>query len=301
MLGLLLCVAVAAQAAERAIPAAADNTLFEDPFGSISNGAGPHFYVGPAGPGIRRGLIRFDLAPTLPVGSTVNTAELRLNLNRPLFSPWEPLQIHRLLASWGEGGSNAGEPGGGGAPATTGDATWLHRFWNTQTWASPGGDFAESPSAATTPTQLGPVAFTGDFVRDDVQAWHDGAAANHGWLVKLTDESGLRTAHRFDSREGLAGPTLLVSFRAGGDATNDDRVNIADFSILGANFNQPLSGPDNADFNRNGTVEIGDFSILAANFNLDLNPPGARGAIPEPNGIAIALALAAAHRRRRYP
>ena len=39
----------------------------------------------------------------------------------------------------GEGASNAGDPGGMGAPAVVNDATWVHTFYNTGFWIAPGG------------------------------------------------------------------------------------------------------------------------------------------------------------------
>jgi hypothetical protein len=38
----------------------------------------------------------------------------------------------------GEGASNAGDPGGMGAPAVVNDATWVHTFYNTGFWIAPG-------------------------------------------------------------------------------------------------------------------------------------------------------------------
>jgi len=54
-----------------------------------------------------------------------------------------------------------------------------------------------------------------------------------------------------------------------GDANNDNRVTIVDFSILAAAFGTVKGAPtydDRADFDGNGTVSILDFSLLAAHF-----------------------------------
>ncbi|HYC76027.1 MAG TPA: hypothetical protein VEI02_00225, partial [Planctomycetota bacterium] len=60
----VLCAVASAQTA--ALVPSHDNTLFEDPNGALSNGAGPHFYVGRVGFSggqlLRRGLLRFDVA-----------------------------------------------------------------------------------------------------------------------------------------------------------------------------------------------------------------------------------------------
>lgn len=86
-----------------------------------------------------------------------------------------------------------------------------------------------------------------------------------------------------------------------GDANLDAAVNIADFSLLAANFNQPgnwLAG----NFNGDAGVDIADFAALAANFNLSAPAdPGARGAaVPEPATGTIGTILLVAAARRRY-
>jgi hypothetical protein len=264
----------------------------------VSNGAGPHIYVGVIrlGP-LRRGLIRFDLQP-IPVGSTIESADMVLNLSaNGVVGPAE-VRVHRLLGSFGEGASNSGSPGGMGAPATAGDATWAHRFFPDEMWLSQGGDFITSPSSATTPMNTGSITFAS--LAADLQAWVDGAAPNNGWLLK-TDELVTQTSMRFDSRENLDGgvqPKLVATFRAGGDTNGDDLVDIGDFATLAANFNLPLSGPNNGDFNRDGIVDIGDFAVLAANFNLDFG----RSAVPEPGmlgTLAVPLLISLRHRSKR--
>lgn len=61
-------------------------------------------------------------------------------------------------------------------------------------------------------------------------------------------------------------------FSLGGDANRDRTVDIGDFSVLAARFNQPGTFTQ-GDFNYNGTTEIGDFSILASRFNSTLPAP----------------------------
>jgi len=107
-----------------------DNTLYEDPKGSVSNGAGAHFFVGKTDLELtRRAVIAFDVAEGIPAGSTILSATLELYMSRTN-SPTQPVTVHRLLADWGEGTSNAPENEGTGTRATTGSATWLHTFHN---------------------------------------------------------------------------------------------------------------------------------------------------------------------------
>ena len=106
-----------------------DNTLYEDEAGSLSNGAGDHFFVGAiAGGELRRGVIAFDIAENIPAGSTIESVTLQLNMSRTS-SGGQPIELRRLLADWGEGSSNAPGQEGGGDAATSGDATWVYTFF----------------------------------------------------------------------------------------------------------------------------------------------------------------------------
>ncbi len=67
------------------------------------------------------------------------------------------------------------------------------------------------------------------------------------------------------STTGVSLGTLLE-----GNATNDDRVNIADFAILSGAYGQLSTDPDYdplADFDGNFIVNIADFSLLSGNYN----------------------------------
>lgn len=194
------------------LSAAKDNTLYEDLTGSTSNGAGSYFFVGSTANGdIRRGVIAFDIASAIPAGSTINSVTLTLHMSRTVAGA-ENITLHRLLADWGEGASNAAGEEGDGAQATTGDATWLHTFYDTGFWTTSGGDFVGTASASAS---VGGVAFYswGSTPRmvADVQAWLDNPASNFGWLVK-GNEAMPTTAKRFDSRQNRepATSSLLI-------------------------------------------------------------------------------------------
>lgn len=51
-----------------------------------------------------------------------------------------------------------------------------------------------------------------------------------------------------------------------GDANGDQQVNVADLSVLLANFGGPASGPGSGDFNDDGQCNVADLSVLLANF-----------------------------------
>src|SRR5215472_3371434 len=128
------------------IGASKDNTLYQSTVGNISNGAGGSFYAGLTNrSSIRRGLIDFDVAGNIPAGSTINSVTLTLHVNKEnAASPAKTVQLRRVQADWGEGTSVGS---GQGALATTNDATWVYRFYNTVMWANQGGDFASAASA----------------------------------------------------------------------------------------------------------------------------------------------------------
>jgi hypothetical protein len=195
------------------IPALKDNTLYQDDLGSLSNGAGEHMFVGTTASNlVRRALIAFDVASNVPVGSTILTASLTLSMSQTRAGA---IDVDLLAASqdWGEG-SSVGE--GGGAPATPGDATWIHTFFDTQLWNAAGGDFAAVPSATTTVDQVGIYTWSDTGVVSDVQAWLDNPPTNFGWgLVATNFEAVPETAKRFDTRENsdpAAQPVLSVTF-----------------------------------------------------------------------------------------
>jgi hypothetical protein len=183
------------------IGSARDNTLFEDPLGETSNGAGQYFFIGRTMfDMVRRGLIEFDVAGAIPAGSTINSVALTLHMSRTA-TAGELASLHEASAEWGESTSDAFGEEGTGTFAEPGDATWLHTFYSTTFWSQPGGDFDPFPSAEELIIGIGFYTFdsTPDLV-DDVQGWLDDPASNHGWMLRGNEDSIL-TAKRFDTRE----------------------------------------------------------------------------------------------------
>jgi len=198
------------------VPCARDNTLYQNATGALSNGAGTGLFVGLTGSGgIRRTLVRFDVAAMVPSGARIVSAMLIVEVAQSTFS--SPLNVtgHRVLQTWGEGTSVAGGGGGGGAPATVGDATWLHTFFATNFWTNAGGDFAAAPSLLIVTQPTGPASSTlSAAMLGDVQGWLDTPAQNFGWLLKAVDETTVHTARRLVSRESATGtaPVLQVTY-----------------------------------------------------------------------------------------
>jgi hypothetical protein len=195
-----------------------DNTLYEFDAveGDLSNALGNHFFAGETAMGeLRRGVLAFDIAGNVPAGSTILGVTLSLNMSRTGLDDPRNVELHKLLADWGEGTSVAPGEEGEGAPATTNDATWRHRFFDTIFWTTAGGDFSATVSASQSVGAVGVYMWSSSQMVDDVQSWLDDPATNFGWLV-LGDESALLTAKRFDTRESASPPVLTIQYRPPG-------------------------------------------------------------------------------------
>ena len=272
------------------LPATQDNTLYESGTGNLSNGAGAHFFVGQtSGGAIRRGLVSFDVAGQVPAGATIQTVTLTLNMSRSV-SGGQDVSLHRVTADWGEGTSDAAGQEGGGTSAASGDATWLHRMFNTDLWTSPGGDFDPTASATQSVAGLGSYTWgSSSGMVADVQAWLDNPSANFGWLL-MGNEDVLATAKRFDSRENATPanrPILSVTYteevaaccvdRVGdANAMGGDEPTIGDVSvIIDALFITGNPGPlaclAEADINQSGGADpaFGDITIGGVSVLID--------------------------------
>lgn len=209
------------------VPAARDNTLYEDLDGRFSNGAGDHLFAGRnelrSGGLVRRGLLAFDIAAAVPPGATITRVELTLNMSRTITGP-ATVRLHRVLRDWGEGESDAPGEEGGGSPAEVGDATWIHTFFDSDFWGNEGGDFDPTPSAGRTISGLGKYTWpsTQQMVAN-VQGWLDNPPANFGWVL-VGDEQTLGSAKRFDTHENPIEdnrPVLAVEFTPGACTGNE--------------------------------------------------------------------------------
>lgn len=204
----LATLATPAFALETTLDPVAFNTIYEDN-PTYASGVSTSLFFGPIASGSpRRILVKFDFS-TLPAGAVVTAATLRLNINRAArnsdFS--DNIAIHRLLASWGQGTTDAGA-GGGGNQASAGDATWNARFYNAPPatpsllWASPGGDFQATPSyTAAMGVTIGTLNLpaTPGLVAD-VSDWLANPGNNQGWIVIGPEGLGLEyKARRVDS------------------------------------------------------------------------------------------------------
>ncbi len=188
-----------------------DNTLFEDASGSLSDGAGDHFFVGTTNANlIRRGLIKFNISSLIPAGSTITNVTLSLTMDKTISGP-SNIQLHSLIADWGEGASFSS---GGGTAAQTNDATWIYSNYLIQSWNFPGGDFNPTASASSSVNANGVYSWTSTQMKTDVQNWLNNPSLNFGWCV-IGDESTYPTAKRFASKENAsttAVPVLTITY-----------------------------------------------------------------------------------------
>ncbi len=225
----------------------ADNTLYQvataDPTQQLSNGAGQHFYVGETAQGvnaIRRGAIKFDFS-SVPAGSTVTGVTLSLNMSKTR-SGAANVVLHRALANWGEGPSNASAGGqgsgeGDGVQAAAGDVTWFFTSFNSQRWGTPGGDFVAAASASTSVAAVGKYQWSGAGLAADVQQWVNNPASNFGWIITGNEAAG-GSAKEFDTKES---------------------ANAANRPVLTVTYNPPVALPDLAIAkSHTGTFRQGD-------------------------------------------
>lgn len=197
--------------------ASLDNTLYEDDAGAVSSGQGFHLIAGMTNNmSARRGVIAFDVAGNIPAGSTIESVTFTIIMDRTnVKAGARVIGLHTLTKEWGEGTSNALFQPGQGVPAATSDATWLHTFFDTAMWDTPGGDFSATVSGTAEVDGNGPYTWnsTPQMV-GDVQSWLDDPSGNFGWLL-LGDESEVSTAKRFHSSEALLEenrPVLVIEF-----------------------------------------------------------------------------------------
>jgi hypothetical protein len=224
-----------------------DNTLYESATGAISNGAGQAFFVGRTGQvtgSIRRGLLAFPIAESIPQGSTVISVTLTLHMSRTaLGAPTTMVEMHRALAAWGEGTGNANGNEGSGAPATTDEVTWIHRFFDGTTWTHPGGDFQTQSSASQSVAGVGSYTWesTSQLV-NEVQQWLDDPASNFGWVM-VGDESSPSTSKRFDTDENIdpsVRPHLTITYQPVLAGVEQQSSTPASFTLL-QNYPNPFN------------------------------------------------------------
>ncbi len=207
----------AASAATVTLGASRTNTLYQDSTGQLANGAGQSLFVGTTVTGeARRGLMYFDTSG-IPAGSVITGVTLSLNMSRTIAAT-QPVSVHRSKKAWGSGASNATGQEGAGAQAESGDATWLHTFYESDFWDTPGGDFESVASATTNVMGSARYSWSGAGLIADVQGWINSPGDNFGWFL-IGEEDSSTTAKRFDTHlhpTSLRRPSLVITYEIPG-------------------------------------------------------------------------------------
>jgi hypothetical protein len=189
----------------------ADTTL-QEAFPNNNFGDGTTCTAGTRRRGGRtRMLLRFDIADSIPAGSTIDSVTLTLRVtSTPSGGANSMFDINRVLVSWGEGnGSDHGGTVGG-----SGQATWNNRTGPGTAWTTAGGDFSPTASASRSIAGNGSYLFgsTPNMI-NDAQAWLDNPAINFGWILRTQSEGTFTTIRRFAARTDLANaPMLTIQF-----------------------------------------------------------------------------------------
>ena len=201
------------------IEPARDATLYEDAAGGLANGTGRNLFSGRTGDnaefGSRRSLLYFNVTRDLPPDAEIHNAAIRMRCTKiPVGGSDTTQSLYRVTRAWNEGPTAALGAGGAGAVSQTGDVTWLHTFYDTSLWASPGGDYIASARATLPVGDTGVYTWRDNKLVLDVTDWLADPASNYGWML-IGDETVDKTARRYDSREATNPanrPVLIVQY-----------------------------------------------------------------------------------------
>ena len=198
ILTILPGISLLSQTVEVEVGASIDNTMFKGLI--LSNGIGEYLFAGTTRDGvIKRALVMFDLAESVPEGVTVDSAILVLVPSK--VKPGSTsINVHMLTTEWGEGTSKAEDGDGKGAAATSNDATWEYAKFNTHPWIKSGGDYALEASATSTVSTGNDAVFSSILITANVNFWLANPSNNYGWIL-IGDEFSTSTSAKFGSRD----------------------------------------------------------------------------------------------------
>ena len=136
-------------------------------------------------------MIGFDIADNIPAGSTITSVQLSLVLALAPSgdSMASPIELHPLVADWGEGtaGQGTGPDGIGMGFMTPPDgttATWSHRFFNTVPWVNPGADFMATASG----TAMVGASLNATYTWNSMRPWS--TMSNRGLIIPPVTSAG---------------------------------------------------------------------------------------------------------------
>ncbi len=245
----------------------ADSTMYFTPGSETSNSKGEHLFIGNTGGGqTRRGLMKFDVAGSLPPDAQISGVEFHIVVTR-LGPAANTVSIYRCVTDWTEGSSRASDTESGGAPATPGDPSWNFASFNTRAWNLPGGDFNNVPRATASVSGVVPVILTGPGLNGDVASWFTTPSQNYGWMIQ-GDESATGTSIRFGTRENVVEsdrPALVIHFTrtCAADFNWDATVDFFDYLDFVQAFSENAT---TADFNNDQVIDFFDYLDFVAAF-----------------------------------
>ncbi len=222
-----LCSVNSGRAQSVTLHPSADTTLFENnPDNNL--GGFPTLAAGTTAHGLRsRAVIKFNLAGSIPSNAVIASATLKIAVVQTPLGGGEPstFSVYRVLKDWGEGNKAASTTG---LPATSGEATWNHRFFPSVPWGTPGAavgiDYSEIPSSSTAIGGIATYTFpASDAMNADVAHWLSTPAQNFGWILISDDDATWTTARRFGARESSIQPELQIDYTTGFKISNIDR------------------------------------------------------------------------------
>lgn len=209
----VLGIAGLAHAAEQAIlQPVADAAIYSEN-GNNGDGGGQFFFAGKNSSGnLRRSVLRFDIAGTVPAGSEITAVTFQLTAANTQ-GTGNPATLHPLTEAWNEGSTDATGAEGSGAAAAIGDTTWTSRNFNSVGWTTAGGSFNGSVSDTISITGAGAYTWpTSASLVSTVQDWLDTPANNFGWILVGDETTAGATAKQFSSRTGTTPPLLTVTY-----------------------------------------------------------------------------------------
>lgn len=164
----------------------------------------------------RRALLSADLS-MIPSHWTIENVALtlRVQTSGDNFGNID-YSLHAVSSEWGEGDISGPSAGGFGAPAETGDATWLSNQHSISTWTTEGSDYTALASAtAIAGTAGNDVTWSSAGMISDVQQWLNSPASNHGWCIIGALEGTRKRVKKFYSSESNNyRPRLVVTAHA---------------------------------------------------------------------------------------
>ncbi len=209
-----------------------DNTLYQNGSGAWSNGLGDYLFAGTDNSfNFKRAVLAFPVSDSVPAGATILSASLTLNMNKAPTSNGRTVAMYRVTQDWGEGTSHAPGEEGGGTASTTGDATWIHTFYNTGLWTNPGGDFVSTYTDSISVGGNGNYTWSSAQLAADVQFFLDSSGKNYGWIL-IGMEIGYASVKRFSSGNNSNNkPALSITYQTPCTPPSISSLSIAEDTI----------------------------------------------------------------------